>query len=177
MIGRSRTNPLLPDSAVDLRPIFAVSGGGGHAQAAATVLKGEQTEDLQSSFERALAAVRSQIPHPITAQSLMSSPVRTILPTTSVDEARRILLRYGHVGLCVVTGEGALVGIISRRDIDTALRHGLGHGPRQRLYECAGQKHCTRNPDYRDSRPDDHLRHWSPAGARRREISRDCHPH
>ncbi len=129
MIGRSRTNPLLPDSAVDLRPIFAASGGGGHAQAAATMLKGEHVEELQASFEQALAAVRSQIPHPITARSLMSSPVRTILPTTSVDEARRILLRYGHVGLCVVTGEGALVGIISRRDIDTALRHGLGHGP------------------------------------------------
>ncbi len=129
MIGRSRTNPLQPDSSVDLRPIFAASGGGGHAQAAATMLKGDRPEDLQASFQQAVAAVRSQIPHPITARSLMSSPVRTILPTTSVDEAQGILLRYGHVGLCVVTDEGALVGMISRRDIDIALRHGLGHGP------------------------------------------------
>ena len=63
----------------------------------------------------------------ITARSLMSSPVRTILPTASLTEARECLLRYGHTGLCVVGEAGTLVGMISRRDIDIALRHGLGH--------------------------------------------------
>lgn len=130
MIGRSHTNPLLPNSKVDLRLIFEPLGGGGHAQAASASLKEELlTEGLGAVFERALAVVRSQIPAPLTAKSLMSSPVRTILPKTSVNEAQRILLRYGHAGLCVVNDQAELVGIISRRDIDITLRHGLGHAP------------------------------------------------
>lgn len=126
VVGRSHTHPLLPDSAVNLQLIFEPFGGGGHAQAASLSLKGT---DLDADFDRLLAAARAQIPHPPTAQSLMSSPVRTILPSTSVDEAQRLLLRYGHAGLCVVDEAGTLVGIISRRDIDITLRHGLGHAP------------------------------------------------
>lgn len=131
VIGRSHTNLLLPHSSIDLRPIFQSLGGGGHAQAASALLKSQdaQTDSLRSAFERVLAEVRSQIPQMITAKALMSSPVRTILPTTSVDEAQRVLLRYGHTGLCVVNQATELVGIISRRDVDIALRHGLGHAP------------------------------------------------
>jgi tRNA nucleotidyltransferase (CCA-adding enzyme) len=55
--------------------------------------------------------------------------VRTILPDTSIDQARRILLRYGHSGLSVVDEAGELVGILSRRDLDIALHHGFGHAP------------------------------------------------
>ena len=130
IIGRSQTHPLLPGKAVDLQLAFEPFGGGGHAQAASLSLKGDSRDDqLDAEFERVLAAVRSQIPPQLTAQSLMSSPVRTILPSTSVDEAQSLLLRYGHAGLCVVNEAGTLVGIISRRDIDITLRHGLGHAP------------------------------------------------
>ncbi len=130
MIGRSRTNSLLPHSRVDLRPMFEALGGGGHAQAASAVLKKEAlAEGPEAAVIRVLGAVRSQIPPLITAKSLMASPVRTILPSTSVEEAQRILLRYGHSGLCVVNEQSELVGIISRRDIDITLRHGLGHAP------------------------------------------------
>lgn len=57
----------------------------------------------------------------------MSAPVRTIRPEATVDQARRILLRYGHSGLTVADGSGQVVGIISRRDLDIALHHGFGH--------------------------------------------------
>ncbi|HEY9838147.1 MAG TPA: CBS domain-containing protein, partial [Vampirovibrionales bacterium] len=60
---------------------------------------------------------------------LMSSPVRTIRPETTIHEAQRILLRYGHSGLSVVNEAGTLVGVICRRDLDIALHHGLGHAP------------------------------------------------
>ena len=59
----------------------------------------------------------------------MSSPVRTIRPATTVMDAQRILLRYGHSGLCVANDAGQLQGIISRRDIDLALHHGFSHAP------------------------------------------------
>ncbi len=59
----------------------------------------------------------------------MSSPVRTIRPETTIGEAQRIFLRYGHSGLSVVNAEGELIGIISRRDVDIALHHGFSHAP------------------------------------------------
>ena len=135
VIGRSHPHPLLPGN-INLQPAFEAIGGGGHAQAASAVLKGEPSEDfsdqensLEVAFEEVLEAVRSQIPSPVAARNIMSSPVRTILPKTTVNKAQRILLRYGHAGLCVVDQAGKLSGIISRRDIDIALRHGLGHSP------------------------------------------------
>ena len=38
------------------------------------------------------------------------------------------MFRYGHSGFPVIT-DGRLVGIISRRDLEKAMRHGLGHAP------------------------------------------------
>ncbi|MEL7050279.1 MAG: CBS domain-containing protein [Cyanobacteria bacterium J06588_5] len=60
------------------------------------------------------------------AQSCMSFPVRTVEVTASVEEASKILSRYGHTGLCVVE-QSALVGIVTRRDLGVATRYGLGH--------------------------------------------------
>ena len=96
-------------------------------QAAASVsLRGvNPTETLH----QLVAQLKAQIPQPPTARDLMSSPVRTIRPETTIGEAQRILLRYGHSGLSVVDAQGCLVGIISRRDIDIALHHGFSHAP------------------------------------------------
>jgi tRNA nucleotidyltransferase (CCA-adding enzyme) len=106
-------------------------GGGGHALAASASLKVTATEPvnmdvLASEIEQML---RERIPHAIVAQMLMSSPVRTIRPDATIDEAQRVLLRYGHSGLSVVNERDRLVGVISRRDLDLALHHGFGHAP------------------------------------------------
>ncbi|MEO0868479.1 MAG: CBS domain-containing protein, partial [Cyanobacteria bacterium J06642_11] len=50
------------------------------------------------------------------ALDVMSSPVRTIHPETTMADAHSILLRYGHSGLCVVNDADQLQGMISRRD-------------------------------------------------------------
>lgn len=111
---------------IDLNEILAPYGGGGHKQAASANLK---TDQPQAILTELIETIKSQIPHPPTARELMSSPVRTILPDTTIDEAQRILLRYGHSGLSVVDANQELVGIISRRDLDLALHHGFGHAP------------------------------------------------
>lgn len=80
-------------------------------------------------LEKIYQQLLEQIPQPATAQELMSSPVRTVLPDTTVEQAHRVLLRYGHSGLSVVDRQGQLVGIISRRDLDIALHHGFDHAP------------------------------------------------
>ncbi|MEA5602282.1 CBS domain-containing protein [Nostoc sp. UHCC 0252] len=120
VIGRSH----IPKTNLNL--LFQLLGGGGHSQAASLNLRGV---DSQAILKQLLDGVKAQIPHPLTARDLMSSPVRTILPETTIGEAQRILLRYGHSGLSVVDAQGQLVGIISRRDLDVALHHGFSHAP------------------------------------------------
>jgi tRNA nucleotidyltransferase (CCA-adding enzyme) len=120
VIGRSQID------GTNLNELFKPLGGGGHPKAASLILRGSNP---QETLNQLLAQLKAQIPHPPTAQELMSSPVRTIRPETTIDEAQRILLRYGHAGLSVVDAQGQLLGIISRRDIDIALHHGFSHAP------------------------------------------------
>lgn len=120
LIARSR----LPS--VDFNQLLTPYGGGGHPQAASANLK---TPQPQQTVTELIDQIKSQIPHPLTARELMSSPVRTILPDTTIAQAQRILFRYGHSGLSVVDETGQLVGIISRRDLELALHHGFGHAP------------------------------------------------
>jgi tRNA nucleotidyltransferase (CCA-adding enzyme) len=127
VIGRSRrkcrssSHPPL-----NLQRLFAPLGGGGHAQAASLTLRGT---DIEPIFAELVQNLKEQVPTAPTARELMSSPVRTILPETTIAQAQRILLRYGHSGLSVVNPQGQLVGIISRRDLDIALHHGFSHAP------------------------------------------------
>ncbi|HTL89511.1 MAG TPA: CBS domain-containing protein, partial [Leptolyngbya sp.] len=66
------------------------------------------------------------------AQSLMSSPVRTLRSDATIAEAQAVLLRYGHSGLPIVQDD-RLVGIISRRDIEIAAHHGLKTTPVEKV--------------------------------------------
>ncbi len=120
VIGRSRIRE------TNLNQLFISYGGGGHSQAASMTTTASDTEAI---FNSLVTELRSQIPEPPTARDLMSSPVRTIRPDTTIKQAQRILFRYGHSGLSVVEATGKLVGVISRRDLDLALHHGFSHAP------------------------------------------------
>ncbi|MEG4583568.1 CBS domain-containing protein [Microcoleus sp. MON1_C5] len=120
IIGRSRIE------GTNLSELFKPLGGGGHARAASLATR---DVDPLLTLNQLAEELKTQIPHPPTARELMSSPVRSIRPETSVGEAHRILLRYGHSGLSVVDAGDRLAGIISRRDIDIALHHGFSHAP------------------------------------------------
>jgi tRNA nucleotidyltransferase (CCA-adding enzyme) len=63
-----------------------------------------------------------------TAGEIMSRPVRFIDAETPVTNALVTAQRYGHSGICV-REDGRVVGIVARRDLDKAIRHGLGHAP------------------------------------------------
>ncbi|MBE9157700.1 CBS domain-containing protein [Nodosilinea sp. LEGE 06152] len=111
---------------LDWGALLTSLGGGGHPAAASAALT---TAEPEAVVQRLLAQARSQLPPQPTARDLMSSPVRTIRPETTIREAQRILLRYGHSGLSVVDEGDRLVGVISRRDLDLALHHGFSHAP------------------------------------------------
>lgn len=110
---------------VSVKDVLEGLGGGGHPAAASAIIKNARVDKVA---ELLLEAIRSKVRPPATAAEIMSSPVKTITPETILEEAGRLMLRYGHTGLPVVRGE-QVVGVISRRDVEKATHHGLGHAP------------------------------------------------
>jgi tRNA nucleotidyltransferase (CCA-adding enzyme) len=110
---------------VDVGVLLHVVGGGGHAQAASGVIRGEPPQEVVSRLLDALSETSLGVP---CAGEIMSRPVRFIDADTPVTEALVTAQRYGHSGICV-RADGRMVGIVARRDLDKAIRHGLGHAP------------------------------------------------
>jgi tRNA nucleotidyltransferase (CCA-adding enzyme) len=100
-------------------------GGAGHPKAASATLK---NAELESIIPKLLKLLNEKVLPEVTAREIMSTHVKSVPSTTTMEEARDILLHYGHTGIPVLEG-CKLVGIISRRDIDKALNHRLGHSP------------------------------------------------
>ncbi|MHB1126843.1 MAG: CBS domain-containing protein [Bacillota bacterium] len=119
LVGRSR------EDSVPVDQVLHAFGGGGHPRAAAATVKGSSLEEIAGRLRQ---AINENITPVLTAHEMMSTPVKTVEPATTIHEAGLIMLRYGHSGLPVVQ-DGAMVGIISRRDVDKAGQHGLGHAP------------------------------------------------
>jgi tRNA nucleotidyltransferase (CCA-adding enzyme) len=110
---------------VDVAEVLRSVGGGGHAQAASAVVR---HGDPHRVLDALLDAVARSAGHSLTAADIMSRPVRFIEADTSVADALLAAQRYGHSGISVKE-DGRVVGIAARRDLDKAVRHGLGHAP------------------------------------------------
>jgi tRNA nucleotidyltransferase (CCA-adding enzyme) len=110
-------------SAIDVRDIAHHFSGGGHQGAAAAVVKGGDLEQVAAEVRQLL---HSSVKPERTASELMISPVRTIRPNISMEEAGRLMIRYGLDGL-IVAEDDKVVGVVSRRDVDQATHHKLGH--------------------------------------------------
>lgn len=111
--------------AVNCRDILHHFGGGGHNAAASASIKGVE---LNETVKRLLNVISTHVHAPLAVKDIMSFPVKTAFPETTVEEANKIMLRYGHTGLPVVKGL-KLVGMISKRDVEKAVHHNLGHAP------------------------------------------------
>ncbi len=109
---------------VDVGAAMEAVGGGGHAQAGSAVVKGADPREVAL---RVIAALDVQGGMP-TAREIMSTPVRFVDAETTVAEALMAAQRFGHSGISVREGEH-VAGIVARRDLDKAVRHGLGHAP------------------------------------------------
>jgi len=119
VIARSRL------SEVDVGRAMALLGGGGHAQAASASFHDRTPETLREEIRGALHAV---VLPPQRAVDVMSRPVRTIGSSASMRDAGDLMARWGHGGL-PVADDGLLLGIVTRKDVDKATRHGLEHAP------------------------------------------------
>lgn len=120
MVARSTTN------AVPVGQIAAAFGGGGHDRAAAAVV---QELDIQTVCHRLLLVLDEYIEPLVTVREIMSlGTVRTIEPNTTVAGAAQQMRRYGHEGYPVVH-DGQVLGILTRREVDRAMHHGLDNAP------------------------------------------------
>ena len=113
------------EGVLDARSLLARFSGGGHPQAAAVALPRRDPRELLAELERDL---ESLLPPVVEVGRIMSSPVMAVSPDQTVEEAYRLMIRYGHAALPVVQ-EGRLGGLITRKDLDKAQLHGLGAVP------------------------------------------------
>ena len=124
VVARSSTD------AIDVGAITRALGGGGHARAAAAVVRDLSLEETQRRIKDLL---RKHVRPAITVADIMSHSVRTLAPTTTVFQADEEMRRFGFEGFPVVDEKGHVIGIVTRRQVDRALNHGLGKVPVTRI--------------------------------------------
>jgi tRNA nucleotidyltransferase (CCA-adding enzyme) len=112
--------------AIDVSALAAALGGGGHARAAAALVREATLAEVE---QRIRAWLQANIHPLVTAGDIMSRSVRTLMPAMTMGEAEQLVRRYGHEGFPVVNEQGELVGVLTRREIDRAMQHKLAQSP------------------------------------------------
>jgi tRNA nucleotidyltransferase (CCA-adding enzyme) len=134
MVARSTSD------AVDVGRIAKVLGGGGHARAAAALIRNRSVDEVQSHL---LDLLHETVKPSVMVAQIMTHGNPVVVPAgTTVEEMAQIIQRYGFEGYPVVdSGENGkragprpsqasqLRGIISRRQVDRATHHGLASHP------------------------------------------------
>ena len=118
VVTRSRTDR------IDAGRIAVALGGGGHAQAASAIVRG----DLDSVRGQVVAELARTSGEPQRARDVMARPPRTVTPDDTVRAAMTLCQRHAQSGVFVAV-DGRVVGSVSREDLDKALGHGLAHAP------------------------------------------------
>ena len=113
VVGRSNRN------SVNVGEILKEIGGGGHSQAASAVVRKLSLPEAENRIKEILD---NHIELETVAKNIMTSPVKTLDINTTIEEASKIMLRYGHNGFPVMD-KGKLVGIITRQEIYKAKHH------------------------------------------------------
>jgi len=129
LIARSR----IPE--VNVGQVARDFGGGGHASAASATVK-DMT--LYEAEEKLVHLLHRYVRPRAIAGEIMSSPVITVPSDTTINEANDLLTRYNITVLPVISGDTdstdansppEILGMISRRVIEKAIYHKLGHLP------------------------------------------------
>ena len=109
---------------LDAAAVARELGGGGHPQAASAVYRGP----LDDARAAAVAALPGALRKPLAAVDIMSRPPRFVEAEDTVAHAMVLCQQHRQSGMLI--GEPrALVGIVTREDLDKAIGHGLSHAP------------------------------------------------
>ncbi len=109
------------DDAINVGALASELGGGGHPRAAAAAIEGQSLEDVRRAV---WAWLEAAVKPATTVRQLMSRGAQTVKPTDTIREIVPRLRRIGHEGYPVVES-GRVIGLLTRRDADRALEHGL----------------------------------------------------
>ena len=122
LVARSTTD------LVDVSGVARHFGGGGHERASAALIQVKDQADvpemMRSLHEDLVAQLQKVIKPSLTINKIMSHKPHLLSPATSLDEANRLMQRYGYEGYPVVD-DGKVVGLLTRRAVDRALQHKL----------------------------------------------------
>jgi tRNA nucleotidyltransferase (CCA-adding enzyme) len=114
------------DDAIDVGKIATALGGGGHSRASAALIR---SGNLPATFESLVYLLQSHVRPTATVGQIMSyGAPQTLAPADSIGQAAERVRRYGFEGFPVVEA-GRIVGMLTRREIDRAVHHGLEKHP------------------------------------------------
>ncbi len=119
LVGRSYSEDI---NLVELLSLWQVKG---HSSAVSVTLKELGLEEARAEL---LEMLQNNLGLPTKAREISTYPVNTVDQDTTVQEALDLITRLGHSGFPVM-GEGKLVGVISRKDLEKARRSELTHAP------------------------------------------------
>jgi len=94
VIARSASNVL------NVKDFLVPYGGSGHVQAGSATLPEREPRELLDEFRDRLCKMIKPM---VTVENIMTSPVLAVSPDSSVQEAYRTMLRFGHKCLPVVS--------------------------------------------------------------------------
>ena len=114
---------------IDVAAIADAFGGGGHDKAAAALIRGMTLRQAKAKLVKLL---KESVQPSLLVRHVMSFGAHTLETTCTVAEAAAAMNRYGHEGFPVVR-RGKLVGVVTRREIDRAMRHKLLNAPIKNL--------------------------------------------
>jgi tRNA nucleotidyltransferase (CCA-adding enzyme) len=106
---------------IDVAEVASHFGGGGHARAAASLIRDRELKEICDE----LIEILPKIVRPaITVSQIMSRGPQLLSPKTPVEEAARRMRLYGYEGYPIVEN-GRVIGLLTRRAVDRAIAHKL----------------------------------------------------
>jgi len=127
-------------NSVDVGEIARFFGGGGHSRASAATIYDKSLSEVVTLLWQ---QIRQHV-YPMTrVADLMSYSVQTVEASKRVSEIIQHIRRIGHEGFPVLDNR-RVVGLLTRRDADRAMEHGLGN---LTLREIMSSGEITLRPD------------------------------
>ena len=87
IVGRARADR------INLQPLLKKFGGGGHQHAGSATVKRSELDEVVNQVKQSIDLTLQPA---VTAKDLMASPVKTLTPDTTIEEAGKLMYRYGH---------------------------------------------------------------------------------
>ena len=122
--GGRKTNIIArsAEGILNVKDFLAPYGGSGHYQAGSATVELTDARALLDDIERRLSAAITPM---VKVSDIMTSPVIAVGTDAKVDEGYRTMLRFGVKSLPIISENGEVAGMMTRKDLDKAHLHGL----------------------------------------------------